>query len=87
MAEALACGTPVLGLARGAVSEVVRHGINGFLATSVGELALFVDRLPELSRAACRRDVAERFGEEVIVGHYAELYRRLSDQSGASKVQ
>jgi glycosyltransferase involved in cell wall biosynthesis len=30
MAEAMACGTPVLGLARGAVVEVVEHGRDRF---------------------------------------------------------
>ena len=32
MAEAMACGTPVLGLARGAVPEVVENAVTGFVA-------------------------------------------------------
>lgn len=39
MAEALACGTPVLAFARGAVPEVVQHGTNGFLCASTDEMS------------------------------------------------
>ena len=34
MAEALACGTPVVGFSRGSVLEVVQNGVNGFVCAS-----------------------------------------------------
>ncbi len=38
MAEAMACGTPVIGYPKGAVSEVVTHGVDGFLANNFEDL-------------------------------------------------
>src|SRR5262249_23475091 len=48
MAEALACGTPVVGFARGAVPEVIRDGVNGFLCRSVAEAVAAVGHLPRI---------------------------------------
>jgi len=46
MLEAMACGTPVLAIAGGSVSEVVRDGISGYVCRSVREI---VNRLRSLS--------------------------------------
>ena len=35
MAEALACGTPVIGLRRGSLPEIIQQGVNGFVCESV----------------------------------------------------
>jgi glycosyltransferase involved in cell wall biosynthesis len=74
MAEALACGTPILALQRGSVPEVVNDGETGFVRTTADDLVPCVQRLPQLSRAACRRDAEQRFSAEVIVSQYQALY-------------
>ena len=74
MTEALACGTPVIGYPRGSVPEVIRSGVNGFLCDDIEEAARLVQRLPEIDRAAVRRDCESRFGNEVIVSAYENLY-------------
>ncbi len=75
MAEALACGTPVIGFPLGAVPEVVRDGVNGFLCSNVDEMVQAVGKIGTLSRAACRRDFEERFSDRVLVEQYEALYR------------
>ncbi len=75
MAEALACGTPVVGTPRGSVPEVVREGVNGFTAPDVTGMAEAVGRVPALSRASCRADAEARFSDTAIVGAYEALYR------------
>jgi glycosyltransferase involved in cell wall biosynthesis len=77
MVEALACGTPVIGLRRGAVPEVVQHGVTGYVCDSVEEMALAIGRLAELERARCRQAVDSRFSDTVIVDEYLGIYRRL----------
>jgi glycosyltransferase involved in cell wall biosynthesis len=76
MAEALACGTPVIGLRRGSVPEVVTHGETGFACDSVNEMVEAVARIGELSRSACRKRCEEHFSARAIVDSYEQLYRR-----------
>jgi glycosyltransferase involved in cell wall biosynthesis len=83
MAEALACGTPVIGLSRGAVPEVVDTGLTGFVCETVEAMAAVVPRLAELSRARCRRTAEARFSQAALVDAYEALYRGLLNPSTA----
>ena len=75
MAEALACGTPVLGLNRGSVPEVVIDGRTGFVRATLDELIATVSRIPELSRQACRADAEARYGQDGLAEGYLAVYR------------
>ena len=77
MAEALACGTPVIGFPRGAVREVVQDGVNGYLATTVEAAAASVRRLAAIDRKAVRADCEARFGGQGMVDAYEALYREM----------
>lgn len=74
MAEALACGTPVLGTPCGSVPEVVIEGETGFVRASVEGLAEAVGRAETLRRAACRADCEARFSDHAIVEAYLDVY-------------
>jgi glycosyltransferase involved in cell wall biosynthesis len=76
MLEAMACGTPVLAIAGGSVSEVVRDGISGYVCRSVREI---VNRLRSLSidPSTIRGYVEENFSIQKMVGEYVTLYRGL----------
>jgi glycosyltransferase involved in cell wall biosynthesis len=77
MAEALACGTPVIGLRRGSLPEIVEAGVNGFACESVNEMVSAVARIAEIDRRTCRRIAEEKFSDHVIVGRYERLYNQL----------
>lgn len=80
MAEALACGTPVVGLRRGAVPEVVRDGVTGFVCDTPAEMAQAVAEIHRIDRRACRQDAEMRFSDRVIVEQYETLYRTCCAQ-------
>jgi glycosyltransferase involved in cell wall biosynthesis len=74
MAEAFACGTPVIGFPRGSVPEVVRDGVNGFLVPGIAEAVRAVTRLDRIDRDAVRRDCEQRFSCDAIVRAYEHIY-------------
>ena len=81
--EAMACGTPVIAVARGSMPELVADGRTGFLVRDEGGAAAAVGRLGELDRAACRAEVAARFTVERMAREYLALYDRiLADHRG-----
>ncbi len=55
--EALACGVPVVSYRRGGPAEIVRDGETGWLVEpdSVAGLVAGIEKLPQLSRSACRQ--------------------------------
>jgi glycosyltransferase involved in cell wall biosynthesis len=75
--EALACGTPVIATPRGALPEIVRPGIEGFLISCEAEGCRAVERLSEISREACRRRVEERFSSKIVTDQYIALYHQM----------
>lgn len=77
MAEALACGTPVIAFKRGSVTDIVRDGVNGFACGSVEEAAGAVGRLDAIDRRVVRRDCEARFASPVIVRQYESLYEEM----------
>jgi glycosyltransferase involved in cell wall biosynthesis len=78
MAEAMACGTPIIGFANGGVPEVIRDGFNGFLCRTADDAVDAVSRLGQIDRAAVRRDCEQRFSASVIVSQYERLYARMT---------
>jgi len=77
MAEALACGTPVLALRQGSVPEVVRNGVTGFVCETEDQLVEAVGRLDEIDRAACRADAECRFSPGAMAERYEQVYECL----------
>ena len=77
MAEAMACGTPVVARPLGAAPEVVEEGVTGFLRSTVGELAQVVAEVDQISPHACRARAERLFSGEAMVDAYERLYARV----------
>jgi glycosyltransferase involved in cell wall biosynthesis len=79
-AEALACGTPVISCPHGALPEIVREGVDGFLVANVDEACRAVERLGSIDRRHCRERVERCFSPTAIVPRYEALYRAMLEQ-------
>jgi glycosyltransferase involved in cell wall biosynthesis len=77
IAESMACGTPPIAFRRGAAPEIIEDGVNGWLVADVDAMAAAVGRCAELSPAACRRRIAERFTVARMVEGYLAVYHSL----------
>jgi glycosyltransferase involved in cell wall biosynthesis len=74
MIEAMAAGTPVVGLRRGAVPEVVRDGVTGWLADEPEGLPALLRKLDQLDPADCVAHVRANFGADLMARRYELVY-------------
>lgn len=79
--ESMACGTPVVALARGALPEVVEEGIAGFTAAEERALAGLVSRAMTLEPAAVRASAERRFSVSASAADYISLYETVASAS------
>ena len=78
LAEAMACGTPVAALDRGAVREIVEDGVTGGVFSSLDQMVDGLAAVIALDRASVRARTIARFGVENMIDAYEELYARLA---------
>ena len=76
--EAMACGTPVVALAHGALPEIVEPGLTGYLSSDEEALANLVTLATRLDRAAIRARAAARFDMPVVAERYRQLYTQVA---------
>ena len=82
--EAMACGTPVLSLARGAVPEVVVDGVTGFVRDEPDELVHCLEMLEQIDPKACRHHVEQAFSPGAMVAGYEQVYADCLRREAAS---
>jgi glycosyltransferase involved in cell wall biosynthesis len=83
MAEAMACGTPVVACPQGAAVELVEDGVTGYLRSSVEGLVAAVGQVRRCSPIACRQRVEAHFGADAMVQGYEEVFARVVGRAGA----
>jgi glycosyltransferase involved in cell wall biosynthesis len=76
MIEAMACGSPVLAFSRGAVPEVVKDGVSGYLCHSPEDMVEQSKKL-DFDPASVRQYAEEHFSVATMVAKYATLYREI----------
>jgi glycosyltransferase involved in cell wall biosynthesis len=73
MIEAMACGTPVLAFRGGAVKEILRDGVNGWICEDVDDMARRM-LCPAIDARACRSFVDAHFSVRTMADRYLEIY-------------
>jgi glycosyltransferase involved in cell wall biosynthesis len=76
MIEAMACGTPVVALRRGAAPELILPGQTGVLVDHPGELAGAIHQARRLDPWLCRKHVQQNFTTDLMAAGYEHVYRR-----------
>jgi glycosyltransferase involved in cell wall biosynthesis len=77
LAEAMACGTPVAALDRGAVREVIDDGVTGVVFDDLEQMVAGLPRVFALDRRRVRDHAVRRFGVARMVEGYADVYARV----------
>lgn len=77
MAEAMACGTPVISFNRGAASEIIRDGDTGFIVETLDEMTEAVKRVSGISPWECREHVERRFDAPIMADAYLNMYEAI----------
>ena len=80
LAEAMACGTPVAALDKGAVREIVDDGVTGIVFDDLEQMVNELGRVLDLDRRRVRERAVARFGIERMVDGYVSVYRRLVEE-------
>lgn len=75
--EAMACGTPVAALDKGAAPEIVIDGVSGYATETLDELVMKLPEVMALPRQRVRRYAEEHFSVEAMTDGYEALYYRL----------
>jgi glycosyltransferase involved in cell wall biosynthesis len=77
LAEAMACGTPVAALDRGAVREVVDEGVTGMIFENLEQMVNELPRVFDFDRRRVRDRAVARFGAGRMVDEYVALYQQI----------
>ncbi len=64
-------------MARGAMPEIIEHGVNGFLAKNQAEFKKYTKRVGDIDPAACRISVEQKFSAAVMARNYLDRYRQI----------
>ena len=77
MAEAIACGTPVVTFKKGAAPEVIAHGVTGFVVETMEEFIEALEHIDEISPQACRNRAESMFTSRAMVDNYERAYLKI----------
>jgi len=83
MAEAMSCGTPVIGFDRGAVSELIVDGKTGFVVppeSGIAGLKNALSKIDQIKPQDCRDHVVKNFSTEKMVDNYEKTYLEVLKQ-------
>ncbi len=81
--EALACGVPVIGYARGGIVEIIHHQETGFLIEpdNVESLCDAVKLVPNLHRASCRRQAEREFSLPALGDRFESWFQEMIEKT------
>ncbi len=90
MAEAMSCGTPVIGFNKGAVSELLVDELTGYVVDYTSGIEGLIDALAKLNHLSpekynqmkldCRKRVEQNFSIDQMVSNYEKVYLKAIEE-------
>lgn len=77
LAEALACGTPVIAYNQGAAPEIIDDGNTGFVVNTFEEMLSAVKRIDKIDSRECRQQMLDKFDVPRLADNYLQAYRNI----------
>ncbi len=77
MAEAMACGTPVVVANRGAAAEIVCDGKTGFVVGTIDAMVAALKNISEIDPVQCRAHVSATFDGPAMASAYVRVYEAI----------
>lgn len=84
--EAMACGTPVISLYRGAAPEIIADGKTGYVVHSIGEMVEAVGKIDRIKRRDCRDHVKRNFATQQMIDGYERAFQNILQPGGPQRV-
>jgi glycosyltransferase involved in cell wall biosynthesis len=81
MVEAMAEGTPVVAMDRGAVREVVRPSVSGLICAEPDELPDALRQVTRIDPHACMQHVRQHFSADLMARRYTRVYRSVMNST------
>jgi glycosyltransferase involved in cell wall biosynthesis len=78
--EAMACGTPVIAFRKGALPEVARDSVTGFIADNEAGMRESVLHIDSIQPLACREHVARHYSSRRMAKEYLNLYAEVAKE-------
>jgi glycosyltransferase involved in cell wall biosynthesis len=76
--EAAASGTPTIAFRKGALAEVVRDGVTGFLVEDMAQAVLAMQKISTIEKKICVQHAQKNFSAAQMAERYSSLYERLA---------
>jgi glycosyltransferase involved in cell wall biosynthesis len=77
MVEAMASGTPVIAMRRGAAPELITEGVTGFLVPDIDGMVDAVRSVPGIDTRVCAKVARARFSPAAMASGYLAVYEKV----------
>lgn len=81
--ESLLCGTPVIGFPKGGITDIIQHGVNGYLTEDISvkslviQLNIFLDNSKIFDKKNIRDNAIKKYSLKVQAKSYIKLFKKL----------
>ncbi len=75
--ESMFCGAPVIAYNRGAMSELIENGVNGYLVNNIDEAVHSYHKIKEIDRKKCEIAARNKFSKETMSKEYINVYKNI----------